>query len=240
MGFGRTGAICEKDKIMQILPGSSNDAAAYKRVREVLQSKGLQHPRRPTKPPPGNAGFHPVIAGAAPSPPVIGPVGGRKGRSLSMSEIPGLSCQRSKLTDRPRPDLTNALQTKQPSFDHLVSGDEEALQNCQANHLGAPKMDHQLELGRLSRSLFLLFSDLVPGFDFESRRPDPSRNVAPGGHLKQLTVVACAALGRSGRQLILAFSRSDFGVSAKPRRRAYFDPTGVQLSWKIFFSLYSA
>jgi hypothetical protein len=27
MGFGRTGAICEKDKIMQILPGSSNDGA---------------------------------------------------------------------------------------------------------------------------------------------------------------------------------------------------------------------
>src|SRR5215469_3635472 len=44
MGFGRTGAICEKDKIMQILPGSSNDAAAYKRVWEVLQSKGLRHP----------------------------------------------------------------------------------------------------------------------------------------------------------------------------------------------------
>jgi hypothetical protein len=44
MGFGRTGAICEKDKIMQILPGSSDDAAAYKRVWEVLQSKGLQRP----------------------------------------------------------------------------------------------------------------------------------------------------------------------------------------------------
>ena len=37
MGFGREDAICKYDVVMQILPGSSDDAGAYKRIGEVLQ-----------------------------------------------------------------------------------------------------------------------------------------------------------------------------------------------------------
>jgi hypothetical protein len=40
MGFGRGSAICEYDEIMQILPGSSDDASAY---RGIIRNS--QHPR---------------------------------------------------------------------------------------------------------------------------------------------------------------------------------------------------
>jgi hypothetical protein len=43
LGFGRTGAICEKDEIMQILPGSSSDAAFINLSGTFCNREVLQH-----------------------------------------------------------------------------------------------------------------------------------------------------------------------------------------------------